>query len=207
MVWRPIVILIAAWTVCAGLGLARMLTYELTPATGAAAPAIWPQATGISRDASGPTLVLFLHPRCPCSRATLAELERLIAACDRPFALRIVFVRPAGTGDDWNRTDLHRAAERIPHAVVSDDADGIEAARFDAKTSGQALLYAADGRLLFQGGLTASRGHEGDNVGRSALSALISGSRSNCTQTAVFGCSLVNSSRTPELQSSDATTD
>src|SRR5262245_60869800 len=178
MVWRPIVILIAAWTVCAGLGLARMLTYELTPAASMAAPPLWPQATGISRDASGPTLVLFLHPRCPCSRATLAELERLIAVCDRPFALRIVFVRPAGTSDDWSRTDLYRAAERIPRAVVSDDAKGIEAAHFGVKTSGQALLYASDGRLLFQGGLTASRGHEGDNAGRSALSAIISGSRS-----------------------------
>ena len=198
--------MIAAWTVCAGLGVARMLTYELTPAAGAAAPPTWPQATGISRDSSCPTLVLFLHPRCPCSRATLAELERLIAACDRPFGLRIVFVRPTGAGDDWNRTDLFQTAERIPRAVVSDDVEGIEAARFGAKTSGQALLYAADGRLLFQGGLTASRGHEGDNAGRSALSALISGSRSNCTQTAVFGCSLVNPSPTPDLQSSDATT-
>src|SRR5438132_4378522 len=110
MVWRPIAILIAAWCVCAGLGLTKMLTYELTPAASAAAPAMWPPAAAIGRDASDPTLVLFLHPRCPCSRATLAELERLIAACNEPFALRIVFVRPQGTGEDWNRTDLYRTA-------------------------------------------------------------------------------------------------
>jgi hypothetical protein len=207
MGWRPIAILIAAWGVCAGLGLAKMLTYELTPAVGATAPAIWPQSAATTRDASSPTLVLFLHPRCPCSRATLAELERLIAACDEQFALRIVFVRPTGTSEDWNRTELYRAAERIPRALVSDDAEGIEAARFGVKASGQALLYSANGRLLFQGGLTASRGHEGDNAGRTALTELISGGRSNCTQTAVFGCSLVNPSPTSSPLSSNATTD
>jgi hypothetical protein len=207
MGWRPIAILIAAWSVCAGLGLTKMLTYELTPAASATAPAMWPQSATISRDVSIPTLVLFLHPRCPCSRATLAELERLIAACDEQFALRIVFVRPAGASDDWNQTDLHQAAERIPYALISCDADGFEAALFGAKTSGQALLYSPNGRLLFQGGLTASRGHEGDNAGRTALSALISGGRSNCTQTAVFGCSLVNTSPTSSSPPSDATTD
>jgi hypothetical protein len=184
-----------------------MLTYELTPAPGAAAPIVWPAAAAISRDAFGPTLVLFLHPHCPCSRATLAELERLIATCDRPFALRIVFVRPGGTNDDWYRTDLYRAAERIPHAVICCDADGMEAARFGARTSGQALLYAADGRLLFHGGLTPSRGHEGDNAGREALTALISGKPCTCTKTAVFGCSLVNPSPALSPAPSDATTD
>ncbi len=207
MVWRPIAILIAAWSVCAAFGLARMLTYELTPATGATAPPTWPPAASISREASGSTLILFLHPQCPCSRATLSELERLIAACDRPFALRIVFVRPAGTFEDWYRTDLYRAAEKIPHALVSRDDDGVEAARFGAKTSGQALLYAADGQLLFHGGLTPSRGHEGDNAGRTALAALISGKQTPCSETAVFGCSLVNPSPAINPPRSDATTD
>jgi hypothetical protein len=207
MVWRPIAILIVAWSVCAGFGLAKMLTYELTPAASAAAPVTWPRSAAIRLDASRPTLVLFLHPRCPCSRATLAELERLIAACDGRFALRIVFVRPAGTGDDWNQTDLFRAAEKIPQAVVSCDADGVEAARCGARTSGQALLYAADGQMLFHGGLTPSRGHEGDNAGRTALSALVSGGKATCTRTAVFGCSLMNHSPSSSRPPSDATTD
>ena len=207
MVWRPIAILIALWSVCAAFGLARMLTYELTPAPGAAAPTIWPPATAISRNVSSPTLLLFLHPRCPCSRATLSELERLIAACDKPFALRIVFVRPGGAQDDWYRTDLYSSAERIPHAVISRDADGLEAARFGAKTSGQALLYAANGKLLFHGGVTTSRGHEGENAGRDALTALIAGKPSTCTKTAVFGCSLVNPNPAPSPSPSDATTD
>src|SRR5262245_56961175 len=119
MAWRSITPLIVAWSVCAGLGLAKMLTYELTPAPAAAAPASWPPSAAVDRDPSCPTLVLFLHPHCPCSRATLAELERLIATSNGRFALRIVFVPPEGTSDAWNGTALYRAAEKIPYAVVS----------------------------------------------------------------------------------------
>src|SRR4051812_39527867 len=39
---------------------------------------LWPPESKLGSTPSHPTLVLFLHPRCPCSRASLAELERLI---------------------------------------------------------------------------------------------------------------------------------
>jgi hypothetical protein len=38
------------------------------------------------------------------------------------------------------------------------DAEGVEMHRFGALTSGQTLVYDAAGRLLFSGGITASRG-------------------------------------------------
>jgi len=186
-----VAVLIASWIVCAGLGVTKMLQYELTPSAGAAAPAAWPQAATIDRDRTRPTLVLFLHPQCPCSRATLAELERLIADCEQQFALRIVFVLPEAGGDAWQQTALVHKAENIEPTAISFDVGGVEAATFGARTSGQAILYAADGQLLFRGGLTPSRGHEGDNAGRLALSSLLRNRQSNCTQTAVFGCSLV----------------
>jgi hypothetical protein len=139
-------------------------------------------------------LVLFLHPRCPCSRATVSELERLAAECPNKFALRIVFVRPPSTPSGWEQTDLYRTAGSIPQSVVSIDENAVEARRFGAATSGQTLLYAVDGRLLFRGGITPSRGHEGDNSGRSALASLITTGHSTTTQTAVFGCSLLDHS-------------
>src|SRR5437773_2149652 len=159
----PIALMIVAWSACAALGLVKMLNYELTPAATRTAASHWPAATQICRDPSRPTLLLFLHPRCPCSRATLAEMERLIASCGDQFALQIVFVRPPGAGEAWEKTDLYRAAEKVSGATVRCDIDGMEAALFGATTSGEALLYAADGQLLFRGGLTPSRGHEGDN--------------------------------------------
>jgi hypothetical protein len=170
-----------------------MLRYELTPAATATVAVEWPRETQVVRDSARPTLVLFLHPQCPCSRATLRELSLLEADCRDRFAAQIVFVRPAGTGESWEKTDLCRLAEQIPGAVVSADVGGAEASRFGATTSGQALLFSPHGRLMFQGGITASRGHEGDNAGRTALTALVHTGQATCTQTAVFGCSLLES--------------
>ena len=59
---------------------------------------------------------------------------------------------------------------------VVNDVEGVEARRFGAQTSGTTSLYSPDGRLLFSGGITSSRGHEGDNAGEDALTQAISGS-------------------------------
>ena len=66
------------------------------------------------------------------------------------------------------------------------------ARRYGAATSGYAVLYAPDGRLAFAGGITAGRGHEGDNAGEDAiLDAINSGPAGGCpTRMPVFGCAL-----------------
>jgi hypothetical protein len=78
------------------------------------------------------------------------------------------------------------------------DLEGRESRRFGAATSGQTLLYAADGRLLFNGGITESRGHSGDNAGRSAILSLVLGLTSAPTgqplSTPVYGCPLFDES-------------
>jgi hypothetical protein len=204
-VQRIIAILVVTWCACSGVGLLAMLRYELTPAATTAVTSQWPSGTQLVRDSARPTLVLFLHPRCPCSRATLRELSLLEADCSNQFATQIVFVRPVDSGESWEKTDLCRLAERIPAAVVNSDVGGAEAARFGATTSGQAMLFSPDSRLLFQGGITSSRGHEGDNAGRTALTSLINTGQATCTQTAVFGCSLLNPSEATRLLKTDAT--
>lgn len=191
MQWSNAIVL-ATWGACAASGLAVMLDYELTPAPTAAVARQWPGATQLFCDPVRPTLILFLHPHCPCSRATLRELDQLTAECGEQFALRIVFVKPPGTALGWEQTGLYRTAGHIPSAFVSSDPDGQDAARFGATTSGEALLYAADGRLLFHGGITPSRGHEGDNLGRTILTSIITTGDAAGTETVVFGCPLVN---------------
>jgi hypothetical protein len=187
-----VAIAIALWGIGIAVGLRAMLNFELSPANTEPVSTQWPVGSQVSRDAERPILLLFLHPRCPCSRATLAELEKLLAACPGRCSVRIVFVRPPGTASDWEMTALHRTAVNIRDATVLSDKDGDEALRFGATTSGLALLYDRNGRLLFQGGLTASRGHEGDNVGRSTLQQLLSGHGPVCTTSVVFGCPLLD---------------
>jgi hypothetical protein len=102
----------------------------------------------------------------------------------------VLFVKPHDYPESWSNTDLWLTAASIPGVTVLVDQDGIEANRFDASTSGQVLLYDQNGRLEFRGGITESRGHSGDNAGRSAVEALVNGRVAARDQTPVFGCPL-----------------
>jgi hypothetical protein len=154
------------------------------------APLTWPEASRLERDRSQPVLVMFIHPHCSCSRASLGELERLIAECQGRFRAHLLFIQPDGTPAGWADTDLWRRAAAIPGANVSLDAAGAEARRFGSETSGHVVLYAPDGRLLFHGGITIARGHEGDSPGRAALRSLLRGEDTTPALVPVFGCAL-----------------
>jgi hypothetical protein len=57
------------------------------------------------------------------------------------------------------------------------------------------MVYDAGGALLFSGGITGSRGHAGDNAGRSSIVALLNRLPGTHTSTNVFGCSLFASAK------------
>jgi hypothetical protein len=178
------------WLLTASAGAWVLLDYENTPAAVGATPPTWPADSAITVQPDRPTLLLFAHPHCPCSRATLEELNRLVTRCTGPVTVVVLFIRPAGVTDDWTVTSLRKSAEAIPGINVRLDPDGREANRFGAESSGQVVLYNSQGRLLFSGGITAARGHAGDNAGENVVVALVNGQNANIKQTAVFGCSL-----------------
>lgn len=180
----------AVWLVAVVVGFAWLARYSNTPGAAAAALPEWPAASRISLDRSRPTLVMLAHPRCTCTRASLAELSELIARAPARPRTFVVFIKPGSVRADWEQTDLWRTAAAIPDVTVRRDDDGVEAARFGAKTSGQVFLYAADGRLLFSGGTTGARGHAGDNLGRAAILAHLAGESAPRPTSSVFGCSL-----------------
>lgn len=72
------------------------------------------------------------------------------------------------------------------------DTNGRLSKRFGVETSGTAILYDTDGKQLFHGGITSSRGHEGGNVGATAIEAFVLKTHANCASAPVFGCSLHN---------------
>jgi hypothetical protein len=137
------------------------------------------------------TLVLFAHPQCPCTRASLHELDCLMAETQNRVSVSVVFTIPDGVPVDWEQGDLWNSATSIPGLRVIRDRGGREAHRFNVAGSGHVLLYAPSGKLLFSGGITASRGHEGDNVGRTAIVSFILAGHSPVSHTPVFGCSLL----------------
>src|SRR5262249_31738060 len=149
----------------------------------------WPATVRFQRNPRGPTLVMLLHPHCPCSRASLTELAETVARHPN-VRVYLFFLQPRGVDAQWTKTFAWRMAERIPAAVrVVDDA-GVEAARFGAHTSGQVVMYDAAGRLVFSGGITPARGHLGDNAGQQAIAAVLTGEKAMRTRSPVFGCSL-----------------
>src|SRR5687767_14231205 len=95
-----------SWAAGTAYGLAQLWRYGSTPGRAARPPVTWPAESDVPRSAELPTLVMLLHPHCPCSRATLAELARLMADCDRRLVATVLVTRPAGTPNGWERTDL-----------------------------------------------------------------------------------------------------
>ena len=168
-----------------------MLRYQMTPgAPGPSVPAVWPAGVDIQRDVHRPTLVMLLHPQCPCSRASLHELTELLARADGRIAAHVLFIEPASAPADWLKGDLWNQARAIPSVAVTIDQGGKDAAAFGATTSGQVAVYDSGGTMRFKGGITAGRGHEGDNPGYLAILALMRQGASPISATPVYGCSL-----------------
>jgi hypothetical protein len=180
----------ACWLGAVSTGLYVVRAYDNAPGVSADAPARWPRGTRLVPASSGPTLVVLAHPMCPCTRATIDELAEALARSNGAAKTYVLFIRPAGFADGWEQSDLWRKAAGIPGVTPIRDEEGVEAARFGTATSGQTLLYNADGRLLFSGGITGSRGHAGDNEGRAGLVALLRREGSGPARTSVFGCPL-----------------
>ncbi len=223
--WRKSLGLLAAlvWLGVTLGGLKWLLDYQSRPGTPAHPPAIWPASSTLVHDPRRATLLLLAHPHCPCTRATLSELERLMGAAGDHVRCEVVFVIPPGRDSTWALTDQWRSASHIPGVRVVNDPDGREARRFGASTSGQALLYGADGRLEFSGGITPGRGHAGDNAGRDAILLAVLGdpggatvpasaptplfgkSALGLTSTPVFGCPLMSEHPRRDLRDSTCT--
>jgi len=183
-------IVAAAWLAAVVAAVFALFDYSNTPGRSGGPPACWPAESRVRRDAGQHTLVMFAHPRCPCTRASLGELERLLARIPERLSAHVVFLKPAGTAEDWVKTGLWRTASMIPGVTVHCDEEGAEARRFCSETSGHTLLYGPDGTLEFHGGITLSRGHRGDNPGSDAIAALLRHKRTDQSRTPVFGCAL-----------------
>jgi hypothetical protein len=102
----------------------------------------------------------------------------------------VVFIEPNGVPPDWKDTDLWRTASEIPGVSVFSDRGNVETDLFRANASGQTMLYAAGGRLLFNGGITGGRGHSGDNLGRAAIISWVTTGSAVESRASVYGCSV-----------------
>lgn len=184
-----VVVLWAALTV---VGARTLLNYENTPGIPGAPPAQWPRASRLVRFNGKFTLVMLAHPNCPCTRASIAELDILMARAQGKLTAFVVFSKPGASAADMKLSDLWKAAARIPDVAVLDDSCGVETERFGGQVSGQTMLYDPAGQLIFSGGITGGRGHQGENAGLDAVVLKVRGLAAAQSHVAVFGCALHN---------------
>lgn len=187
-----IVVGLVVCVLAAAGAMAALWKEKTTPGPVGRAPGVWPADSRIERNPSLPTLVMFAHPFCPCTRASLSELREVMSRFDGRVQANVLFVRPDGVGDEWSHSDTWRGAASIPGVHVAEDARGIEARLFDATTSGQVVVYDEHGRLQFSGGITPERGHVGSNPGRVRVAGVLAGDAGSLTECPVFGCPLLD---------------
>lgn len=187
-------IVFAAWAVACLAGLLLLWRYKTRPGPDGEPPDRWPIASALHRTEGRPTLVMLVHPRCACSRASLDELAQVMSDA-RGVDAYVVFDVPPDGDSAWEHASTWDKARRIPGVVVVADRGGVESARFRVEVSGHTLLYDAQGALRFSGGITGARGHAGDNVGRQQLVAALRDRATGLPVTRVFGCRLFDPGR------------
>jgi hypothetical protein len=184
------VIGLSLWFAAVAQGMKWMSDYSLTPGEAGVPSASWPAAE-IRRGEGRFTLVVGLHPECPCSRATMAELERVLLEAGDALEAVVVFddTAPAAPA---RSSALYRRATQLPRTRVVCATSVAELKGFDFRTSGETRLYRPDGTLAFRGGITASRGHEGENVGAAAVVSHAHAELCGTSATPAFGCALAS---------------
>jgi hypothetical protein len=178
------------WILALSVAARAIWAYQTTPGASGDPPATWPEASRLVRVEGRSELVVFVHPRCPCTRATFSELAEILRRFPDSVNAHVVFMRPDGVGRDWTESDTWRTASRMPGVAAVLDDRGAETELFRSATSGDIAFYGPDGRLLYSGGITASRGHEGDNAGRRRVLHLLADGRSDASNGDVYGCPL-----------------
>lgn len=179
------------WLGAVVYGMFVLWQYQSTPGETALTASDWPHESERTFNSMRPTLVMFAHPRCPCTTASLNELAKIMMLGPERVDARIVFFKSSAFPEGWEKTNLWKTASAIPGVTVFSDLDGTTAKLFHAKTSGYTLLYDTQGKLLFHGGITGSRGHAGDNAGRSAIESILLQGTSEQDETFTFGCPLL----------------
>jgi hypothetical protein len=180
----------ALWASAVGGGIVLLWSYASTPGLIGTPPSDWPSESTIARAPAQATVVMMAHPHCPCTRASMTELAVLMGRLGDRAVAHVLFLLPKDAATDWEKTDLWRRAAAIPGVTVHSDVAGVEAARFHAATSGQTVVYDGAGRLIFRGGITGARGHEGDNAGLERIVSLVRSGKADRAESSVFGCPL-----------------
>jgi hypothetical protein len=182
-------LLTSATAVAVALGWYQLFNFSTTPGAQLAAPAHWPrEIPSPSVNSHAPLLLVFVHPRCSCTPATLQQLDQILSSTHTTVQVVLVVYRSKAISQETSSATSEPAKYLHVPAQIVPDTNGLLARRFGAATSGEIVLYAAGGNLLFQGGLTPMRAQPGDSAGASALRNALATGATQAKVATVFGC-------------------
>lgn len=188
-------VLVIAWLVVTLGSFVALAVYAATPGPldGAGLESDLPNSLKTPQDPSAKTwrLIVGLHPRCGCSQATAAELERLVGRVGPKMRIT-VYVRHDPQDPGFAQTSLVRRMSELPGAEIVEDPEAQETTRLGMITSGECLLLDPRGGLQFRGGVTSSRSHEGESIGIKAIEQLLASQEPVTRHAPTFGCSLLH---------------
>ncbi|MEO9590108.1 RedB [Rhodopirellula bahusiensis] len=171
-----------------------LIAYGTTPGESNLPPGVAPfaNASGMLNASPSPEweVVMAVHPKCPCTVASVNELSRLLGKVGDNVRCRFLVFHPVDSTPDWMNGKISSRLARIPRSVIQADEGGEAAFELGMKTSGAVVVFDPHGKTRFHGGITVSRNHEGDNLGVRSISMLIQGKTPPLTTTPIYGCSL-----------------
>lgn len=184
---------LSIWLLLVSVASLYLVRYQITPGEAGNPPEKWPEESHLQLHQNKLSLLMFIHPRCPCTESSLRELNRLLTVIDEKVSATIVVSLPGNVSPEWTNNQALKALETKKDLLVYYDRTQRETDRFQIKTSGDVALYSPSGTLLFSGGITVSRGHDGDAAGQQLI-RLAKSEQREVGHTEVFGCTL----QTPE---------
>ena len=104
---RGVVVAVWMWAVAVLIGAATLLQYSLFEGARADVPLRQPEKQSVTAaEKSKADVFVFVHPHCPCSRATVTQLNRLTACSNSEAIIHVLFFCPDSQPDAWTRTTL-----------------------------------------------------------------------------------------------------
>ncbi len=181
-------LLISFWAVIIALGMLQFYRYETREGAKEVSNKSWPEGTSLSYSKSKFSWVMGIHPKCPCSLATVGNLERLFRYIEEPFHITAL-VRQDPLSDE-SKSKVVRRLSKLPQVSIFFDERGETAAKFGMLTSGDSRIYNRSGELIFAGGITINRSHEGWSPGASLILEQMSKGSKKSVELPVFGCNI-----------------
>lgn len=121
-------------------------------------------------------VVAFIHPKCKCSDATVDELSDLMSTLpvEKKPKVLVLFYYPQEEAAKWaTESALYKKVIARNDWQMTLDQGGKQAYAWGALTSGHIIYVDEQGEVQFSGGITESRGHRGENLGKIDLKKAI----------------------------------